>query len=41
MAVAFITQSFIMKNKEKGLAVIGATIFLAIATAIGALIRRP
>jgi hypothetical protein len=29
-----------MKNKEKNLAIIGATVFLAIATAIGTFIRK-
>jgi len=29
-----------MKNKEKNLALIGASVFLVIATAIGTLIRK-
>lgn len=29
-----------MKNNEKGLAVLGAAVFLAVATAIGTLIRK-
>jgi hypothetical protein len=29
-----------MKNKEKNLAIIGASVFLAIAAAIGTLIRK-
>lgn len=29
-----------MKNKEKNLAMLGAAVFLALATAIGAAIRR-
>jgi len=34
------SKAFIMKNKEKNIALFGAAVFLAIATAIGTFIRK-